>query len=168
MKTRLSIRFLVKKSKRLDIPKNNLKKVSKTNNQGEKSSIECLMYLGLVPKDMEPQERIVSKQEIETNFEFPKPRIYECYHCSKFFFHEFLLQKHNVLRHMKSNKRLLSKVWRKKQKLIYRKSKSTRVDQKPQSTKSSSSDLQSRIPVDFPCDNEWLTKEEIEKLFSQS
>ncbi|XP_076387956.1 uncharacterized protein LOC143264467 [Megachile rotundata] len=166
MQTRFEIRFFMKKSKRFDTSRRNYRKESNTSTEAKESSVECLMYLGLAPKG-KMCNQLVTKQKKQTDFEFPKPRIYECYQCSKFFYHEFLLQRHTVCRHKKNKKRLISNLWKKKQKLLYRNNE-PKVSKRLQSFDSLVSNQRNRQLVNFPRKISWISKAEIEKYLTDS
>ncbi|XP_015430717.1 PREDICTED: uncharacterized protein LOC107187195 isoform X2 [Dufourea novaeangliae] len=102
LKARVAVRFLVKKSKRFDLLKQQLQRKLQQTRKAYKTepTPECLLYLGLEPKTVKTLHREEQKHENCTDFPFLKPRVYECGYCTKIFFHKALHRRH-MIHHLK-------------------------------------------------------------------
>ncbi|CAK9830641.1 hypothetical protein ANTRET_LOCUS7777 [Anthophora retusa] len=127
LKSRVAVRYLMRKTKRFDLLKQQMQhKLQSIAEKKVEPSAECLIYLGLAPKNVKIHERQTRKLENRSDFQFLKPRVYECNYCTKIFFHKLLYRRH-MIRHlkkihwcMKCNRGFTTKISKKRHELTCR------------------------------------------------
>ncbi|KAG7199619.1 hypothetical protein KM043_014222 [Ampulex compressa] len=101
LRSRVAVRFFVKKSRRFDSSLRGSQRhgMERSVRICVKNQPECLLYLGLAPRSEKSRERECKRRQMD-DFQFTKPRVYECDHCTRIFFHKVLYRRH-MIRHIR-------------------------------------------------------------------
>lgn len=96
LRTRVAVRFFVRKSKRFDQYKENIQQKPSQTFLKPKSGPDCLMYLGLVPRKEATHSLHDKSEKKGLDFQFKKPRLHDCPYCNKIFLHKLLFRRHMI------------------------------------------------------------------------